>query len=181
MRRAASLFLVLLCLLAAPSFAADGGLEDAGTAITVAELPDGGLVVIQVPPGAPDISDDFVGFLRDTRQLAKDGQWGKLIFFIITALVWVTRVIAARFKVKWLASGLAAIISSFLWAMSGALATTWGAGDPLTAGDFFQALNYGFSAAGGWSVFSFILQKMAERWAWAKWLCEIVIGKTQSA
>lgn len=193
MKKTLPLYLALLSVfLSVPSFADDAGVPDAGVVIsvvgpTIAAPPappsaDGGVLL---PPGTPSTPNldkgEFVTFLKETHQLARDGEWGKFIFFIITALVWLARILGAKFKWTWLMSGWSAIIQAFAWAFAGALATTWGAGDKLSAMDIFQALQYGFSAAGGWAVLSFVLEKAGEKWGWVKWLSDLIVGKTKPA
>jgi hypothetical protein len=179
---------LVLCLACATPAFADAGTLDAGVAAAVVAPPapptsaDGG---VMLPPGTPETPNldkgEFVAFLKTAHELAKTGEWGKFIFFIITALVWLARVLGAKFKWKWLVSGWSAIVQAFAWAFAGALATTWGAGDKLEPMDIFQALQYGFSAAGGWAILSFVLEQAGKKWAWAKWLADLVVGKTKPA
>lgn len=180
-------FVLIFALAFAPAAFADAGTPDAGTAPAVVLMPDGGLEehTVALPTGAPTAPNfdnglaSYIEFFRACHQLVKEKDYGKLVFFIITFLVWVARIIAAKFKVKWLASGGAAIVMSFLWAGAAALATTWGAGDKLDMNDVLLALQYGFSAAGGWAIFSYLLDRAGKKWAWAAWLHDVIVGKTK--
>lgn len=192
--------LILSLAFAPAAFADDGGLPDAGLpaaptpqaaadagvtvvpATAMVGLPDGGDgVVIKLPTGAPEVPTfDGDGALIVVAKAAfnavQSKDWGKLTFLIITFLVWLSRLVATKFKITWLASGGAAIVKTFAISFAGMLAATWGAGQALHAGEIWTAAQFGFGAAGGWSILEWLLGRLAEKFDWAKWLNDKVVG-----
>lgn len=158
---------------------ADAGTADAGTLMTA----DAGEAVAAAEgaPTAkpPDIDSDFTGFLKAVHAAAMGKEWGKLLFFIITLLVWASRKFLGS-KLPWLQSSVAAVVKTFLLAFSGALATTWGAGMKPTVADIFTAVNYGFAAAGGWSILKAMVEAAAKKWEWAKWLLNLLMPASKA-
>lgn len=160
--------LLAVFLFATPVFAQDAGsvVPDAGTTIAVV-LADGGVAaahpafVLPTPTvQAPDQNVDM-NFISSTalgiKYAAQTGDWGNLVFLVITALVVITRkVLVPRFK--WLQTQLAPTVLSFLWASAGALASVWPAGKHLTAGDVYLVLQAGIMAAGGFHLLEAVLK-----------------------
>lgn len=158
-------------------YADDGGMLSSAAFIQDAGPSVGTALVKALVSEPPNIDEDFVGFLRASHTLVLNKEWGKLVFFVVTLLVWlIRRYLGPRWPI--LTSGVAAIIQAFLLAFTGALATTWGAGITPTAADVFTALNIGFAAAGGWSILKALLEAASTKWAWAKAVYEVMVPPT---
>lgn len=129
-----------------------------------------------IGPALPSPDSDFISFLKTAHTFIMAKEWGKLIFFGVTLLVWLSRKFFEK-RVPLLASPVAAIIKTFLLAFTGMLATTWPAGGKPTGMDVMTAVQVGFAAAGGWSIFKALLEAAAKKWDWAKWLYKVATGK----
>lgn len=161
----------------------DAGVSDAGIQVSM----DGGMPMqptvdaLVGTPSVPDLDGDLIGFLKQVHSLVLGKEWGKLLFFAITFLVWVSRKFFSK-KLPWLGSSMAAVIKSFLLAFSGMLATTWPAGGKPEAADIFTALQMGFAAAGGWSILKALLEAGTKKgWGWVSWLYDVIVGKKEAA
>lgn len=183
-------FVALLLVLPVVVLAQDAGMvTDAGMAVDagIQSFMDGGMSVqpageVSVSPlSTPDLDSDLIGFLKQVHSLVLGKEWGKLLFFVITLLVWVSRKFFSK-KLPWLGSSMAAVIKSFLLAFSGMLATTWPAGGKPEAADVFTALQMGFAAAGGWSILKALLEAGSKKgWGWVTWLHNIIVGRKEAA
>lgn len=171
----------LLALLVLPFVVfADAGVSevvDAGASVVldagVLEMP-ALPVIAPVPPNLD--GGDFLGFLKAVHTAVLNKEWGSLIFFAVTLLVFLSRKFFEK-KVPALASPVAAVVKSFLLAFSGMLATTWGGGLKPTFADVMTAVQVGFAAAGGWSILKALVEVAAKKWDWAKWLLTLLTGK----
>ena len=184
-------FIVLLLALPVIVFAqdagamADAGIQDAGMQLVadagVSIQPVGDALVSVAPPSVPNLDGDLVGFLKQVHSSVLGKEWGKLIFFVITFLVWVSRKFFSK-RLPWLGSSMASVIKSFLLAFSGMLATTWPAGGRPEAADVFTAFQMGFAAAGGWSILKALLEAGTKKgWGWVAWLHDVIVGKKAAA
>lgn len=160
----------------------DAGVLDAGmsAATDAGVLLADPVAITGVPAAAPNLDGDFVGFLKAVHSAVLGKEWGKLVFFIVTLLVWASRKFLGA-KWTWLASAPATIVKTFLLTFTGMLATTWGAGMVPTSADIFSAVQLGFGAAGGWSILKALLETAAKKWDWAKWLHGIIVGVAKPA
>jgi hypothetical protein len=159
-------FVVFLAIVA-PQEASAQQVADAGSALVPA-------VSDILGPVAPSPDTDFVGFVKAAHELINSKEWGKLLFFGVTLLVWLSRKFFDD-RIPWLASPLAAIAKTFLLAFTAVLATSWPAGGKPHMQDVFTALQVGFAAAGGWGVLKALLEAAATRWAWAKKALEVLL------
>lgn len=165
-------------LIAIPTFADDAGVADAGMSDAGAVAPIPGMsdtpVVVDVGPpvinpapksSLPD-NDLSIAFLSETakqiHEAVKNKDWGRMLFLIITVLVVVMRKLLIP-RIKALQAKIVPLILTFFWSGFGMLATTWGAGEKLTMGDVWMALQAGIMAAGGWSILKSILEHFAPK------------------
>ncbi len=180
MKRAALLVLLVLPF----TVFADAGVPealDAGASVVI----DAGVlempalpVTAPVPPNLD--GGDFLGFLKAVHSAVLNKEWGSLIFFAVTLLVFLSRKFFEK-KVPALASPIAAVIKSFLLAFSGMLATTWGGGLKPTFADVMTAVQVGFAAAGGWSILKAVVEAAAKKWDWARWLLGVMGSAPKAA
>lgn len=141
---------------------------------------DGGVVEVTQPvvkPATPNLDNgDVLAFMRMMHDAFASKEWGKLLFFSVTLITWVLRRFVSK-KVPVLGSSVAAITMTFALAFTGMLATSWTAARQPTFEDIMLALQIGFAAAGGWSILKALLEAMAKKWEWAKWLLNFMTGK----
>lgn len=156
--------LLVAALLVSPAALGDAGVVAAPVAAVdagMAAAPAANPVVLPTPTvNAPDQAVDMnfvVTTALSIKQAATSGDWGHLVFLLITALVMVTRkVLAPRFKI--LQNQLTPTILSFAWAAAGALASVWPAGKHLTAVDVLLAVQAGLMGAGGFHIIEAVLK-----------------------
>ena len=148
---------LLLVLLSLPVLAQDvdaGEVVDAGSpAAVVVAAP----VPAVAPPAVQAPDSDPVAFVKAIHDVVMNKDWGKLVFFTITALVWAIRKFLGD-KWAFLKTKLGGIILAFAVAFGGMLATTWPAGTKLTVQDVLTAIWGGFMAAGGWSTLKNLIE-----------------------
>jgi hypothetical protein len=165
-------FTLAVFLSATPVLADDAGVADAGM------VSDAGAVV-------PDVPGSVVSYLTETakaiHEAVKNKEWGRMLFLIITLIVLIMRKVVIP-RVKALQAKIVPLILTFFWSGFGMLATTWGAGEKLTAGDVWMALQAGIMAAGGWSILKSLLEhfvpKEEGKKNWATVLLDL-IGATK--
>lgn len=188
-------FILAAVLFAVPVIAQDAGaVSDAGVMVAVTadagvRVAETGTPVVAPPPtGLPD-ADVNLGWVTDMakqiRQAVQEKAWGRMLFLIITALVVVMKKLVIP-RVKFLQAKIVPLILTFLWAGFGMLATTWGAGEKLSAGDVYLALQAATMAAGGWSILKAVLEhfvpKEADKKNWATVLLDLLgAGKAKEA
>jgi hypothetical protein len=184
-------FTLAVFLSATPVLADDAGVADAGMVSDAgAVVPDvPGSVVIEtgptvINPNLPN-NDLTVSYLTETakaiHEAVKNKEWGRMLFLIITLIVLIMRKVVIP-RVKALQAKIVPLILTFFWSGFGMLATTWGAGEKLTAGDVWMALQAGIMAAGGWSILKSLLEhfvpKEEGKKNWATVLLDL-IGATK--
>lgn len=158
-------------LSAVPVLADDAGVADSGV-VVVPEVPgavvvESGTPVIAPLPGGglPDHDPTIAFFTESAKQIheaVKNKDWGRMLFLIITLLVVVMRKLLMP-RIKALQHKLVPLILTFFWSGFAMLATTWGAGEKLVAGDVWMALQAGIMAAGGWSILKSILENFVPK------------------
>jgi len=168
MKRSLPLYLALLSvLLAVPSFA-----DDAGTAPAAVAAPAGPTISAAAPvvtpapaaPGAPDIGANPGGFAKDVWDAFETKDWGHLLFFGITLLVFVLRkFVGPKFPVLLTTPGSVAM--NFALAFGGMLATSWPAGTKITPHAIMTAVYGGFIAAGGWTIVKNLWEHFSQKGA----------------
>jgi len=168
------LALFLTLVLAVPAFAQDAGdVLDSG----IAMVADAGILVALPAPPVLNPDGNLLAVATALHAAFKSQEWGKLLFFVVTLLVWASRKFFEN-RVPWLASPTAAIVKSFLIAFSAMLATSWGAGLKPTLSDMLTAVQVGFAAAGGWSILKALLEAGARKdWRWCKFVLAFLTSK----
>lgn len=174
-------------LTAIPVLANDAGAQDSGASNVLPTdegvmIDTGSPVVAPLPKGGglPD-HDPTLAFFTDMakqiHQAVKEKDWGRMLFLIITVLVVVMRKLLMP-RIKALQHKLVPLLLTFLWSGFAMLATTWGAGEKLVAGDVWMALQAGIMAAGGWSILKSVLENFVPKEEgkknWATVLLELI-------
>lgn len=143
--------LVAFLAVAPVAVAQDAGQPAAVTAVVGAPVAAPAVAAPAGAPAAPDISADPASFAGQVWNAFETKDWGKLLFFGITLIVFVLRkFLGPKFPVLLTAPGSVAM--NFAVAFGGMLMTSWPAGTKVTPHAIFTALYGGFIAAGGWTI-----------------------------
>lgn len=150
-----SMFFTLLLLLS-PAVFAEGSLvlEDGGLA-SAASLSDAGVpspLSVSLPPGTPvlNLDQDPLSALSVIHDAVQNKAWGKLLFVLVTIIVWILRRFLSK-PVPALASDGAAVIMTFCVVFSAMFVTTWGAGSQPSLMDVVNAVMMAAAASGIWT------------------------------
>lgn len=171
-----SLFLAVFLAATPVALAQDAGTPDAGAAVvavvgTAVTAPAADHTASPAATAAaaaaaqpPDIAADPASFAGQVWNAFELKDWGKLLFFGITILVFVLRkYLGPKFPVLLTAPGSVAM--NFALAFGGMLATSWPAGTKVTPHAVMTALYGGFIAAGGWTIAKNLWEHFVEKGA----------------
>jgi hypothetical protein len=132
-----------------------------GTPIIAAAPP---LVMPAGSPAVPDPGSDPTSFASQLWMAFEAKDWGKLLFFGITGLVWALRKWVGP-KVPALMTAPAGVAMNFAIAFSGMLMTSWAAGTKVTPHAIFTSIYGGFIAAGGWTILKNLWEHFVDKGA----------------